>query len=150
MGTRGFTLIEIMVVITIIGILSATAVPAYNVYRQRSTGAETSVLARQLLEHNVMYYMENEEYFPPPGDVLEVFNDGTMKRNGAASATVRQDIKDALNVDIPVRHNLDFILQTDVAGTFWIQIDAPFAIFKTIPNDQLNASMDKDGNINYF
>jgi prepilin-type N-terminal cleavage/methylation domain-containing protein len=150
MGGKGFTLIEIMVVIAIIGILSATAVPAYNVYRQRSTGAEASVLARQLLEHNVMYYMENEEYFPPPGDVLEVYSDGTTKRNGAASATVIQDIKNALNVDIPVRHNLDFILQTDAAGTFWIQIDAPFAIFKTIPNDQLNASMDNGGKINYF
>jgi hypothetical protein len=81
---------------------------------------------------------------------LEVYSDGTTKRNGAASATVIQDIKNALNVDIPVRHNLDFILQTDAAGTFWIQIDAPFAIFKTIPNDQLNASMDNGGKINYF
>jgi type IV pilus assembly protein PilA len=42
-NARGFTLIELMIVVAIIAILAAIALPAYNLYRIRS--AETACLA---------------------------------------------------------------------------------------------------------
>ena len=45
-ASQGFTLIELMIVISIIGILAAIAIPAYQDYLRRSRMVEALVLAR--------------------------------------------------------------------------------------------------------
>lgn len=54
--SNGFTLIELMIVVAIIGILAAVAIPAYQDYTRRARVAEGLELASGLKQAVVEYY----------------------------------------------------------------------------------------------
>ena len=53
---KGFTLIELMIVVAIIGILAAVAIPAFMKYIRRSKTTEASMNVRKLFDSSVAYY----------------------------------------------------------------------------------------------
>jgi type IV pilus assembly protein PilA len=52
----GFTLIELMIVVAIIGILAAVAIPAFMKYIRRSKTVEATMNVRKLFDSSVAYY----------------------------------------------------------------------------------------------
>lgn len=59
---RGFTLIELMVVVAIVGILASIAMPSYSDYVKRGRAAEATSTLANLRVQIEQYYQDNRTY----------------------------------------------------------------------------------------
>ncbi|ENV1499532.1 pilin, partial [Neisseria gonorrhoeae] len=104
---KGFTLIELMIVIAIVGILAAVALPAYQDYTARAQVSEAILLAEGQKSAVTEYYL-NHGIWPENNTSAGVASSSSIKgkyvkqvevKNGVvtaqmASSNVNKEIKD--------------------------------------------------------
>ena len=69
-SNKGFTLVEIMIVVVIIGLLAAMAIPAFQKVRQSSQDKAVLNNARQLAAAADQFYLENGVSSASHGDLI--------------------------------------------------------------------------------
>ena len=62
MKQAGFTLIELMIVVAIIGIIGAIAFPSYNSYMDKSRRADAKAGMLKIADRQERYYIQNGAY----------------------------------------------------------------------------------------
>jgi prepilin-type N-terminal cleavage/methylation domain-containing protein len=86
--TRGFTLIELMVVVIVVGILAAAAIPIYRFALSRAYSSEAKATMGTMLTSMKVFYAENNNAYP-------TFVFGESAETGGATA----DLMSRLGVD---------------------------------------------------
>ena len=105
---QGFTLIELMIVVAIIGILAAVALPAYQDYTKRSHVSEGMSLASGA-KTTVTEYYSSQGQWPTNNAAAGIASANSIKGNAVRSVTVATStITVAFNTKVEAGKNLVF------------------------------------------
>jgi prepilin-type N-terminal cleavage/methylation domain-containing protein len=141
----GFTLVELMVVIAILGILAVTAMPFYQTWMQRAYGSQANMMMKSLMDGEIMYYLENNQFYPGVGETIIIPSEGA-----ASPSTAIQDIQNALKVTISQGQRFDYTITNYGAEGAAVTIMAPFPLFKGQGSPgSLTALVTKEGQVTY-
>ncbi|MGI6408906.1 MAG: type IV pilin protein [Thiopseudomonas sp.] len=69
---QGFTLIEVMIVVVIIGILASIAYPSYQEYVRRANRAEGQAFLQDIAARQERYFSQNNKYITSVNDIASL------------------------------------------------------------------------------
>ena len=86
-AVNGFTLIEVMIVVAIVGILASIAYPNYSSYVKRAVRADAMVILLDAANKQEQFFVDNRQYASDLGDL----GIATETENGYFTISVEAD-----------------------------------------------------------
>jgi type IV pilus assembly protein PilA len=115
----GFTLIELMIVVAIVGILAAVAIPAYQIYTKRAHVAEGITLADKL-KTNVTEYYATTGNWPVGNTIAGIVTAASITGNAVRSIAINgTHITITYNSRVASGRTLVFIGKSIGGSTEW-------------------------------
>ena len=62
MNNKGFSLVELMVVLAIIGVLGAIGYPSYDSYMKKSRRSDAKIALQRMADRQERFYLQNNTY----------------------------------------------------------------------------------------
>lgn len=112
---KGFTLVELMVVIGILGVLVATSIPFANAYRKKAQYLELRLTMKHIMDGLEVCYVENDEFYPPAteGSYPWLTGEKIVEKGEAAELT-------EIVYDFPAGHKHRYIFKRDYIDFSWV------------------------------
>lgn len=149
-GKRGYTLVELMIVIAIIGVLATLAVPSYRTYQQRAYATHAKLMLKEIMNAQLVYYLEHNKFYPENNESIFIFSTDPQNSEGF------KKIRNGLHLDIPVGRTLDYSFyaaNNELANTssfiLVVRSNSDFPLFLN-GSSVLTGILDTDGNTNVF
>jgi prepilin-type N-terminal cleavage/methylation domain-containing protein len=143
----GFTLVELMVVIAILGILAVTAVPFYQTWTQRAYGSQATLMMKSLVDGQIMYYLENNKFYPEDSAPILIPYEG---QGTPSPSEALNDIEKYLKVKISQSPQFDYTITNYGEAGVGVTIRAPFRLYADGGGHSLTALVTKDGQVTYL
>ncbi len=88
---KGFTLIEVMIVVAIIGILAAIAYPSYDEYVKRGNRAEGQAFLNEVAARQERYFSQNNAYVTSVDDISKLGLSKSSSETGKYTLSIGTD-----------------------------------------------------------